>query len=617
MRKNKVIISLIMALVLILLNGGITVFAEITQIIPYVYQYPVDPGSLYGVVNYGANIYGTREALEEASVSVAVYDNEKLLYNEIIEKGTLQINQYSADEYGYYYGRLMDLDFGDNYRLEITSSTGYKSVNEFDVRPVSHIPENMSIYLESDVGGSFYTLTLSEIEGAEYYRVYYADSPGFRYTDFYSNCRGSMTVIDPAYIDSIIGKGKTTVYIYAVAYNGYKRIGRTEEVLLDISNYTVKFEDPNLESAVREVVNKPSGPILNSDVDLVTHLDASGRGISSLKGIEGFSNLTQLNLENNNLSDLWPLNSMNRSSLLDLWYLDLSGNNFEHFDYLDAQNLRYLDLSNNKITNVDNVSFLTNLSYLNLTDNRIESIDALNELISLKELYLSGNNISDYSPVDGYYYDLEAKDFEVPFSIRFGDLNGDSSVDSTDIIWLKRYILKIISTFPYEKGELHADVNADGSIDSTDLMLFKRYVLKIITVFPAEIMIKDMPYKVFEFNYENHAWVDINRGWYIDKYGRIVDYTILDENQSYERFVGSVPVRELREKYLLLLKARDSSIGPLIHHAFDLGTSKYKGYVSDTTDIEREILLHQNGDFLRYNDSPYSMVLVEWMDSIY
>lgn len=64
-----------------------------------------------------------------------------------------------------------------------------------------------------------------------------------------------------------------------------------------------------------------------------------------------------------------------------------------------------------------------------------------------------------------------------------GDLNRDKSVDSTDLTIMKRYLLKIITDFPYSDGLQASDVNGDGSTDSIDLTLMKRYILRIITSF--------------------------------------------------------------------------------------------------------------------------------------
>ena len=68
----------------------------------------------------------------------------------------------------------------------------------------------------------------------------------------------------------------------------------------------------------------------------------------------------------------------------------------------------------------------------------------------------------------------------------YGDVNGDGSVNSTDITYVKRYLLRRIKDFPYEKGLTAGDVDGDGAVNSTDLTYMKRYILRVISVFPAE-----------------------------------------------------------------------------------------------------------------------------------
>ncbi|HPD00812.1 MAG TPA: carbohydrate-binding protein [Acetivibrio sp.] len=69
---------------------------------------------------------------------------------------------------------------------------------------------------------------------------------------------------------------------------------------------------------------------------------------------------------------------------------------------------------------------------------------------------------------------------------KIGDLNGDDSVDSTDITLMKRYLLRKISDFPVDDDLYAADVNGDDEINSTDLTLLKRYVLRKIDKFPKQ-----------------------------------------------------------------------------------------------------------------------------------
>ena len=62
----------------------------------------------------------------------------------------------------------------------------------------------------------------------------------------------------------------------------------------DPIDITAAFEDPNFLSAVRTLIGKPTGPIYDTDVNLITTLEVNNSGISSLAGIEYFTSLSEL-----------------------------------------------------------------------------------------------------------------------------------------------------------------------------------------------------------------------------------------------------------------------------------------------------------------------------------
>ena len=66
-------------------------------------------------------------------------------------------------------------------------------------------------------------------------------------------------------------------------------------------------------------------------------------------------------------------------------------------------------------------------------------------------------------------------------AILYGDLNNDNKVNSTDITYMKRFILRRLDTLPNPEA---ADVNQDSKITSTDLTILKRYVLRRISSLP-------------------------------------------------------------------------------------------------------------------------------------
>jgi hypothetical protein len=71
----------------------------------------------------------------------------------------------------------------------------------------------------------------------------------------------------------------------------------------NVTDDVVIFTDKNLESAIRDVIGKPSGTIYASDVHKITSLYASGRQINSIEGLEKLVNLKYLDLSYNEIAD--------------------------------------------------------------------------------------------------------------------------------------------------------------------------------------------------------------------------------------------------------------------------------------------------------------------------
>lgn len=70
---------------------------------------------------------------------------------------------------------------------------------------------------------------------------------------------------------------------------------------------------------------------------------------------------------------------------------------------------------------------------------------------------------------------------------RVGDVNGDGTVNSVDLMLVKRYVLGIIVDFPSENGFWAADVNGDEIVNSTDYVIIKKYLLRMIDKLPKEV----------------------------------------------------------------------------------------------------------------------------------
>nr|WHU52037.1 endoglucanase/dockerin fusion protein [synthetic construct] len=62
--------------------------------------------------------------------------------------------------------------------------------------------------------------------------------------------------------------------------------------------------------------------------------------------------------------------------------------------------------------------------------------------------------------------------------VLLGDVNGDGTINSTDLTMLKRSVLRAITLT--DDAKARADVDKNGSINSTDVLLLSRYLLRVI-----------------------------------------------------------------------------------------------------------------------------------------
>ena len=184
----------------------------------------------------------------------------------------------------------------------------------------------------------------------------------------------------------------------------------------DVAEAGVHIPDPNLRAAIEDALGVKSGsPISSEEMATLTHFWARDASIGVLIGLEFATDLTELRLGDNNITDISSL-----SGLINLRRLGLGRNSVTDISPLSGlTNLRRLGLSNNGITDVSALvsvlSGLTNLTALHLKDNGITDISSLSGLTNLTELRLSGNRVRDISPLLGL---TNLRNLELPSGIQ-------------------------------------------------------------------------------------------------------------------------------------------------------------------------------------------------------
>lgn len=204
---------------------------------------------------------------------------------------------------------------------------------------------------------------------------------------------------------------------------------------IEKDNEVVTFKDINLEKVVRDAINKPDGTLYKKDVDKITYLNAVGKNIVYLDGIEKLTSLGTACLSKNNIKDITPLKEL--TNLVNLYMVDnqiqditavkklvnlnsiyLQNNNIRNINALsNLINLKCLQLAGNQINNIDALGNLTKLEDVGIENNQVATIKTLKNLSNLKKLSINNNPINDISPLTNLnnlgYLSFDGNSFDI------------------------------------------------------------------------------------------------------------------------------------------------------------------------------------------------------------
>ena len=149
-------------------------------------------------------------------------------------------------------------------------------------------------------------------------------------------------------------------------------------------------------------VIKPSNTTIKMYKDKIASvktLDISGKGISSLSGLGTFNQVTKLLAQNNSITDVNEI-----TKLTQLKYLNLNNNNtkgtINGITSLKTLEELYLDNNNIQDAHISKIYNLSNLRVLSLNKNELSSLPSIKSLSKLKELYLDSNKIQNIAVID-------------------------------------------------------------------------------------------------------------------------------------------------------------------------------------------------------------------------
>lgn len=176
----------------------------------------------------------------------------------------------------------------------------------------------------------------------------------------------------------------------------------------------IHFPDPGFEAAVRELIGKPKGDIIVSDVAGITELDVDENNITDLTGIEYFTALEVLSCAENQLTALDvshnPALIMLSCGYNQLTTLDVSqnpvleelacgGNQLTTLDVSQNTALKRLFCGGNQLTTLD-VSHNTVLEELGCAHNQLTTLD-ISHNIALVRLLCNNNLLPNQSAIIG------------------------------------------------------------------------------------------------------------------------------------------------------------------------------------------------------------------------
>mgnify|MGYP006277382023 CR=1 FL=1 len=245
----------------------------------------------------------------------------------------------------------------------------------------------------------------------------------------------------------------------------------------DSEKVGIIFEDPDLEEAIRDKINKQTGPIKAADVANIETLLLEAERIDSLVGMEyltslttlelndnynikdisplaGLTKLTTLNLENNQVDNIEPLRN-----LTNLEHINLNNNLISDLTPLKGfmdDNLRILEVAHNPVFNQEIVSNLTSLERLNLAATGLDDIRILTGLTNLTDVNLSSNAITDISAFE----EIELTKLEKL------DLS-DNMIDSIEeVVW---FFDESLREFNLSKNNI-SDINFVQGLDNLEIL---------------------------------------------------------------------------------------------------------------------------------------------------
>ena len=228
---------------------------------------------------------------------------------------------------------------------------------------------------------------------------------------------------------------------------------------LNAQGQEVPFKSSVMEGAVRQHLNINEGATISfSQLDTITFLDLSRRGVTDIQDLMLMPNLRVLNLSDNAVSDLRPL------AVLDsLEYVNLSGNNLISINDLISSTASSMTV-NVSFNRIKDFSLFCSVSPCEFTLNGTGL--QLNDAAPYFDVYQLYADVSDTRVAKACYRGYT--NMEADVTLKCGELNAHAVMDG--------YTNSV--TLPYELGETTQVILSNGEVgDTTYVVPPKVYVV--------------------------------------------------------------------------------------------------------------------------------------------
>ena len=293
------------------------------------------------------------------------------------------------------------------------------------------------------------------------------------------------------------------------AFSGVAVTGATQEMTVyaaaDVDINATNFPDKIFRKYVSDNIDKDKdGKLSEKEISACEKIDCSGKEISSLKGIEFFTALKDLNCLGNNLEILdlsknVALNSLN-GGMNNLVKLDVSKNCELEYLYLNGNMLNSLDISKNVA-----------LKDLECLGNELSVLD-VSKNIKLERLYCYGNKLKKLDVSKN----ADLKEL-------YCTINYLSKIDLSKNVALKRVSLNCnaLTSLDLSKNKALTDVDSEDQN-------------KDVTCKNGEIILSDMDPDINPANITNLKGATLSGGKFINITGNTItyDYNIGYKNQK-------------------------------------------------------------------------------------